>query len=147
MAVAVHIPRALRAECAGAAVVSVATPGGTAASLADLLTLLGAAHPALRLRLADEQGRLRPHVNVFVDGSAVGSRDRLDRVPVGPAAEVWILPAVSGGAAPVPPAPGRGTPRRQGSGGSSGVGVGVEVGDAVTDGPVSVEPELTPPDE
>ncbi|MEO8436862.1 MAG: MoaD/ThiS family protein [Chloroflexota bacterium] len=48
--------------------------------------------PGVRDRLLEAGPRLRPHINVFVDGNPadLGSA-------VGPAAVVHILPAVSGG--------------------------------------------------
>jgi sulfur-carrier protein len=49
-------------------------------------------------RVLDEQGRVREHVNVFVDGESVRAAARLGlATPVRAGAEVWILPAVSGG--------------------------------------------------
>lgn len=46
----------------------------------------------VRDRLLESGPRLRPHINVFVDGSPAGLA-----TPVGPDATVHILPAVSGG--------------------------------------------------
>lgn len=50
-------------------------------------------HPGLRFRIVDEQGVLRPHVKVYVDGTFV--RDLATRVP--PGAELHVLQALSGG--------------------------------------------------
>lgn len=50
----------------------------------------------LRSYVLDEQGRLRKHVNVFIDGTMIGDRLRLSD-PVRPAAEVYVLQALSGG--------------------------------------------------
>jgi molybdopterin converting factor small subunit len=49
-------------------------------------------------RALDEQGKIREHVNVFVDGESIraGAKRGL-QTPVAAGAEVWILPAVSGG--------------------------------------------------
>jgi hypothetical protein len=96
MSVVVHIPQALRPLCDGAARTAVTLPDGTPSTVATLLDLLGARHPALHSRLVDEQGRLRPHVNVFVDGVSVRGAGELSAV-VGIASEVWVLPAISGG--------------------------------------------------
>jgi hypothetical protein len=44
----------------------------------------------------DDQGRLRRHVHVFVDGVLVADRERLSD-PVGPASELHVMQALSGG--------------------------------------------------
>ena len=63
------------------------------ATLAAVLSDLDRRYPGLRFRLVDEQERLRPHINVFV-GDAL-TRD-LAR-PLGPAEEISIFAALSGG--------------------------------------------------
>ena len=72
------------------------TVDAAAASVADALLALWAAHPALRDRILTEEGRLRPHVNVFVGRESVRFTGGL-ATPVRDGAEVVILPAVSGG--------------------------------------------------
>jgi molybdopterin synthase sulfur carrier subunit len=53
-------------------------------------------NPRLGRYVLDEHGRLRRHVNVFVNGQLIADRERLsDRVP--PDAEVLVLQALSGG--------------------------------------------------
>jgi molybdopterin synthase sulfur carrier subunit len=53
-------------------------------------------NPRLRGYVVDDQGRLRKHVMVFVDGEPVADRDGLaDRL--GPAAKVVVMQALSGG--------------------------------------------------
>lgn len=52
--------------------------------------------PQLERRLRDEQGRLRPHVLLFVDGESVRSGTPME-TPVRDGAEVFVAPAVSGG--------------------------------------------------
>jgi sulfur-carrier protein len=64
------------------------------AALDDLAERL----PQLERRLRDEQGRLRPHVLMFVDGVSVRGGAPMD-MPVGEGAEVFVAPAVSGGRA------------------------------------------------
>jgi molybdopterin converting factor small subunit len=48
--------------------------------------------PGLRDRLVESGPHLRPHINVFVDGSPAGLA-----TPVGSEAVVHVIPAVSGG--------------------------------------------------
>lgn len=50
----------------------------------------------LRGYVLDEQGRLRKHVNIYVDGRLIGDRLRLSD-PVAPGSEVYVLQALSGG--------------------------------------------------
>jgi sulfur-carrier protein len=52
--------------------------------------------PALRGYLLDDQGRLRHHVAVFVDGRRVRDIETLQDA-VGPASEVCVVQALSGG--------------------------------------------------
>lgn len=63
--------------------------GGT---VDDVLTALDAAAPGMRDRLVEEGPRLRPHINVFVDGHPADLA-----TPVGVDATVHVIPAVSGG--------------------------------------------------
>jgi molybdopterin converting factor small subunit len=66
------------------------------ATLADVLDRLDVDQPALARRLRDEQGALRRHVNVYVDGDDVRQAEGLaTRVQAG--AEVLVLPSVAGG--------------------------------------------------
>ncbi len=64
MTVSVRLPAPLRPVAGGQAVLQVEVDGS--ADVAALLDRLAESHPALERRLRDEQGRLRPHVNVFV---------------------------------------------------------------------------------
>jgi len=50
----------------------------------------------LRSYVLDEQGRLRKHVNVYLDGKLISDRVRLTD-PVRPEAEIYVLQALSGG--------------------------------------------------
>ncbi len=61
-------------------------------SVDDLLAALDAAAPGMRDRLVEEGPRLRPHINVFVDGRPADLS-----TPVGADATVHVIPAVSGG--------------------------------------------------
>ena len=62
-------------------------------TLAAVLDDLERRHPGLKFRVVDEQDEVRPHMNVFVNGSP--TRDLGTKV--GPADEVHILQALSGG--------------------------------------------------
>ena len=67
---------------------------GTAAdACADVLAGLEAAYPGIRFRMIDEQGRVRPHIQLFV-GSAL-PRDL--RTPFHAGATIMIVGALSGG--------------------------------------------------
>jgi sulfur-carrier protein len=62
------------------------------ATVAALLSVLESTHPALDGWIVDERGRIRRHINVFVNGeqatsdTEVAGGDRID-----------VLPAISGG--------------------------------------------------
>ena len=60
--------------------------------VAAILTALDARAPGMRDRLVEEGPRLRPHVNVFVDGQLADLT-----TPVAAGATVHVIPAVSGG--------------------------------------------------
>ena len=61
-------------------------------SVAALIDGLDVAVPGVRDRLLETRTRLRPHINVFVDGEPADLT-----TAVGAAAVVHVLPAVSGG--------------------------------------------------
>jgi MoaD family protein len=93
MRVTILLPGPLHAVAGARESVEVAAAG---ARVADALALLFARHPALRDRVMREDGRLRPHVNVFVGRESVRHTGGLD-TPLAEGAEIAILPAVSGG--------------------------------------------------
>jgi hypothetical protein len=88
----VEIPSPLRSYCGGAATVTVAC-ALPAPSLGDLLAGLESAHPGILFRMQDEQGKLRPHIQVFVDATA----QRNLAAPIPPGADIMIVAALSGG--------------------------------------------------
>lgn len=53
-------------------------------------------NPQLRGYVLDEQGHLRQHVTVFIDGHRCTERVRLD-YPLAPGSLVYVLQALSGG--------------------------------------------------
>ena len=64
-------------------------PGAT---VGELLRELERAQPAISGWVLDERGRVRRHINVFVNGERVR-----EETPVGPDDRVDVLPAISGG--------------------------------------------------
>ncbi len=88
----VAIPTQLRSYTGGAAQVSVAVATAEPC-LGDVFAALDAAHPGIRFRMVDEAGRVRPHVQVFVDA-------RIERDPaavLSPGSAIMIVGALSGG--------------------------------------------------
>jgi molybdopterin converting factor small subunit len=69
---------------------------GRVECLRDALALLWRECPAVRDRVLTEQGDVRPHVNIFVDGDNSRQSGGLE-MRVSQGAEIMILPAVSGG--------------------------------------------------
>lgn len=69
---------------------------GAAGSVSEALSLLWAHCPGVRDRVVTEIGEVRPHVNIFVDGQSIRYSGGLD-APVRDGAEIYILPALSGG--------------------------------------------------
>lgn len=64
--------------------------------LGSVLDRLGREIPALERRIRDERGRVRGHVNIYVDGVDIRELGGIDTVIV-PGATVQIIAAVSGG--------------------------------------------------
>jgi len=96
MRVIVNVPASLREFSGGARHLTLDCDEPS--TLAAVFQRLHVAAPGVVERALDEQGQIRPHVNVFLDGERIraGSRQGL-QTPVQAGAEVWILPAVSGG--------------------------------------------------
>jgi len=67
-----------------------------AATAGEALAAVFAERPALRGYILDDQGALRRHVAVYVNGRPVGDRVRLSD-PVGPRDEFYVFQALSGG--------------------------------------------------
>jgi molybdopterin converting factor small subunit len=95
--VIVRLPGVLREFAGGAREIDV--PLGSPATVGELLAAVDAGWPLLGRRLHDEQGRLRAHVRLYVDGEDVrvlGGSGGIDAA-IPPGAEVIVVPAVSGG--------------------------------------------------
>ena len=86
----VHFTRALERFLAAPS----ATVEG--ATLGEALAAVFAGRPALRGYVLDDQGALRRHVAVFINGSLVHDRERLTD-PVGRDDEIHVFQALSGG--------------------------------------------------
>jgi sulfur carrier protein ThiS len=67
-----------------------------AAYLDAALEELFARHPRLRGYVLDEHGAVRHHVAIFVDGTAIGDKQRLHQ-PLATESEVYVMQALSGG--------------------------------------------------
>jgi len=92
----VMIPSALRALCNGPARSRKAELSLMARDVRGLLAELAREHPQVHVRLCDERGDPRPHINVFVNNDHVRALAALD-TPLTAGDVVTILPAVSGG--------------------------------------------------
>jgi sulfur carrier protein ThiS len=66
------------------------------ATVGAALAAVFAARPALRGYVLDDQGAVRRHVAVFVNGQPLGDRARLSDA-VGPRDEIYVVQALSGG--------------------------------------------------
>ena len=87
------IPGALRELAGNRAELRV---DGRAGSVGEALALLWTACPALRDRIVTERGEIRPHISVFVNGEDMRFLGGLG-APVPDGAEIYLLPALSGG--------------------------------------------------
>ena len=67
-----------------------------AASLQALLSAAFEHHPALQSYVLDEQGCVRKHVAVFLNGRLLHDRRQLD-LPLAPDDRIYIAQALSGG--------------------------------------------------
>ena len=66
------------------------------ATVAEALHAVFADLPALRGYVLDDQGAVRTHVVIFVDGTSVRDRKQLSD-PVRPESEIFVMQALSGG--------------------------------------------------
>jgi molybdopterin synthase sulfur carrier subunit len=62
-------------------------------TLAALLSDLERRYPGIRFRMVDEQGRVRPHIKIFVNRAQAASLGQ----PLGASDEVLVVAALSGG--------------------------------------------------
>ena len=90
-AVSVFIPSPLRDYCGGASQLSI-----EASTVGGALRELAARHAPLYPNICDETGRVRRHINLFVNSDNTRDLAGLD-TPLAPGDVLTILPAVSGG--------------------------------------------------
>jgi molybdopterin converting factor small subunit len=67
-----------------------------AASVRDALAQIERSHPALYAGICDETGKVRRHVNVFVNKAHIRDRDGLETA-LAPGDVLFVMSAVSGG--------------------------------------------------
>ncbi len=65
-------------------------------TLKEILGEVEARHPRILTYLLDDQGRLRNHVNIFIDGQLIRDRVALSD-DFSPDSEIYIIQALSGG--------------------------------------------------
>lgn len=66
------------------------------ATVRETLAAVFASRPMLRGYILDDQGALRRHVSIYINGSMVQDRSQLSD-PVGPDDQVYVVQALSGG--------------------------------------------------
>lgn len=86
------VPGPLRQYTGGEAKVEVA-PGTVSMVIAQVDRL----HPGIATRVLDDQGRVRQHVNLFLNEESVKGKD-ISKLEVRAGDRLQILPSVSGGA-------------------------------------------------
>ena len=86
--ITIFIPQQLRSYTSGAT-----TSTASGRTIDQALADLDARFPGIRFRVIDEQGRIREHMRIFVDGERV----RETSATLGPKAEVHVFGALSGG--------------------------------------------------
>ena len=65
-------------------------------NVAQALARVFSESPQVREYVLDEQGHVRKHVSIYVDGQRIRDRERLTD-PVGESSEIYVLQALSGG--------------------------------------------------
>jgi molybdopterin synthase sulfur carrier subunit len=93
LSVTVTLPAQLRELAGGRTAVSLE---GDPSTVDEALRRLRMEWPAVYDRIATEQGEIRPHVNLFVNGDEIRRTGGVD-TPVEAGGEIFILPSVSGG--------------------------------------------------
>ena len=68
----------------------------SAATVGELIEAVAADYPRLKSYVLDDQGRVRKHIAIFVDGE-MQKRSSALALPVGNESEVYVFQALSGG--------------------------------------------------
>jgi molybdopterin synthase sulfur carrier subunit len=92
----VHIPAPLRKWTAGREVIELGPELGAPFTARAAIEALARQYPGIRDRVLDDQGELRRHVNIFIDGENARFLGGLG-AQVGADSDMWIHPALSGG--------------------------------------------------
>jgi molybdopterin converting factor small subunit len=92
----VHIPSPLRKWTAGREVIELGPEHAAPLTAGDAIAAIARDYPGIRDRVLDEQGELRRHVNIFIDGENARFLGGLS-ARVAPDSDMWIHPALSGG--------------------------------------------------
>ena len=66
------------------------------ATVREVLVQVFARQDRLGAYVLDDQGALRKHMTILVDGRRIGDLEKLSD-PVTPESEVWVMQALSGG--------------------------------------------------
>lgn len=91
MSATIHLPRPLHSCAGGRAEIPI-----EGATVADALGRLASAHPRLRRHLFDEDGSLRPHVNVYLNESDVSGLEG-EGTLLSDGDSIMIVPSIAGG--------------------------------------------------
>lgn len=91
--ITVELPKALCSYADDKSSLVLDEPGET---VGDALAALGRKSPGALDRIMDEQGTVRPHVNIFVNGENIRFLDGVG-TPAGDGATILVLAAISGG--------------------------------------------------
>ena len=67
-----------------------------ASALHDALEQAFARNQRLKTYVLDDQGALRKHMRILIDGQAIADRQTF-KDPVSPRSEIWVMQALSGG--------------------------------------------------
>jgi molybdopterin synthase sulfur carrier subunit len=92
MAFTVYIPAPLRRLTGGQARVN-----GEGKDIAELLEILEASFPGLKEQLCEGNGRVRHHINVYINGQEMRTLQG-EATPLHEGDEVAFIPAMAGGA-------------------------------------------------
>ena len=65
-------------------------------SFREIFAELDGHYPGISSYILDEQGSLRKHVNIFIDGKMINDRNKLSD-PFTTGSEIYIMQALSGG--------------------------------------------------